>query len=74
MLLLATKRYYHILLAVPLKGKQSSGSQIHSRLIALVLQKVIHSKYYKHLKKGAHQSYLGRQKWAGFWRINLYMK
>ena len=26
--------------------------------------KVIHPKYYKHLKKGAHQSHLGRQKWA----------
>ena len=24
--------------------------------------KVIHPKYYKHLKKGAHQSHLGRQK------------
>jgi hypothetical protein len=24
--------------------------------------KVIHPKYNKHLKKGAHQSYLGRQK------------
>ena len=24
--------------------------------------KVIHPKYYKHFKKGAHQSHLGRQK------------
>ena len=28
----------------------------------LKLFKVIHPKYYKHLKKGAHQSHLGRQK------------
>ena len=33
--------------------------------------KVIHPKYYKHLKKGTHQSHLGRQKWAGFWQISL---
>ena len=33
--------------------------------------KVIHSKYYnKHLKKCAHQSHLGRQKWAAFWQIS----
>ena len=32
-----------------------------------VTSKVIHPKYWKHLKKGAHQSHLGRQKWAGFW-------
>ena len=36
--------------------------------------KVIHPKYYKHLKKGACQSHLGRQKWAGFWQISLYIK
>ena len=28
--------------------------------------KVIHPKYYKHLKKGAHQSHLGRQKMDWF--------
>ena len=28
----------------------------------LILTKLIHPKYYKHLKKGAHQSHLGRQK------------
>ena len=28
--------------------------------------KVIHPKYYKHLKKGAHQSHLGRQKMGWF--------
>jgi hypothetical protein len=31
--------------------------------------KAIHPKYYKHFKKGAHQSHLGRQKWASFWQI-----
>ena len=34
----------------------------------------IPSTYYKYLKKGAHQSHLGRQKWAGFWQISLYIK
>ena len=29
--------------------------------------KVIHPKYYKHLKKDAHQSHLGRQKMGWFW-------
>ena len=38
-----------------------------------VAAKVIHPKDYKRLKKGAHQSHLGRQKWAGFWQISLYM-
>jgi hypothetical protein len=28
--------------------------------------KVIHLKYYKHLKKGTHQSHLGRQKMGWF--------
>ena len=28
--------------------------------------KVIHPKYYKHLKKGAHQNHLGRQKMGWF--------
>ena len=28
--------------------------------------KVIHPKYYKHLKKGAHQSHLGRPKMGWF--------
>ena len=36
--------------------------------------KVIHPKYYKHLKKGAQESHLGRQKWASFWQISLYIK
>ena len=36
--------------------------------------KVIHPKYYEHLKKGAHQSHLGRKKWAGLWQISLYIK
>ena len=36
--------------------------------------KVVHPKYYKQLKKGAHQSYLGRQKCAGFWQISLYIE
>jgi hypothetical protein len=30
------------------------------------LDKVIHPNYYKHLKKGAHQSPLGRQKMGWF--------
>ena len=32
----------------------------------LATGKVIHPKYYKHLKKGAHQSHLGRQKISWF--------
>ena len=35
-----------------------------------IMAKVIHPKYYKHLKKGAHQSHLSRQKWAGSSQIN----
>ena len=31
-----------------------------------VIGKIIHPKYYKHLKKGAHQSHLGRQKMDWF--------
>jgi hypothetical protein len=31
-----------------------------------VCPKVIHPKYYKHLKKGVHQSHLGRQKMGWF--------
>ena len=46
---------------------------IISSLTRQVFFKVIHPKYYKHLKKGAHQSHLGRQKWAGFWQISLYI-
>ena len=34
--------------------------------VYVVLVKVIHPKYYKHLKKGAHQSHLGRQKMGWF--------
>jgi hypothetical protein len=33
--------------------------------------KVIHPKYYKHLKKGAVWA---DKKWAGFWQISLYIK
>ena len=36
--------------------------------------KVIHSKYYKPLKKGADQSHLGRQKWGVSWQISGYIK
>ena len=32
----------------------------------VLLFKVIHPKYYKHLKKGAHQSHLDRQKMGWF--------
>ena len=43
---------------------------IHFKEESLVEPKVIHSKYYKHLKKSAHQSQLGQTKWAGFWQIS----
>ena len=36
--------------------------------------KVIHLKYYKHLKKAAQHSHLGRLEWAGFWQNSLYFK
>ena len=36
--------------------------------------KVIHPKYYKHLKKCAHQAIWTDKKWAGFWQISLYIK
>ena len=65
--------YFHFALTVPLKGKQSSRNWIHSphhfpkkRLITLFLLKVIHPKYYKHLKKGYHQSHFSRQKMGWF--------
>ena len=35
-------------------------------LVARDSGKVIHLKHYQHLKKGAHQSHLGRKEWAGF--------
>ena len=36
--------------------------------------KVIYLKYYRHLKKGAHQSHWGRNQWASFCQISLYVK
>ena len=37
--------------------------------MTIPLHKVMHPKYYKHLKKGARQSHLGRRKWAGSGRL-----
>ena len=34
--------------------------------IFLVKSKIVHTKYYKHFKKSAHQSHLGRQKMGWF--------
>ena len=42
--------------------KQENNFKVHCSQ----LHKVIHPKYYKHLKKGAHQSHLGRQKMGWF--------
>ena len=46
------------------------GTLLHKYISALgyfgTMHKVIHPKYYKHLKKGAHQSHLGRQKMGWF--------
>ena len=64
------ERHFHFLATSTLHtevGKDSHQNVWHE-------SKVIHPKYYKHLKKGAHQSNLGRQKWAGFWQISLYNK
>ena len=36
--------------------------------------KVIHPKYYKHLKKVLTKSIWSDKKWAGFWQISLYIK
>ena len=37
--------------------------------------KVIHPKYYKYLKKGAHpKPFRADKKLAGFWQISLYIK
>ena len=36
--------------------------------------KVIHPKYYKHLKKAAQHRHFGRSEWAGFWQNSLYFK
>ena len=36
------------------------------RTFSNILNKVIHPKYYKRLKKGAHQSHLNRQKMGWF--------
>ena len=43
-------------------------------IVEMIVGKVVHPKYYKHLKKSAHQSNLGRQKWAGFSQISLCLK
>ena len=40
--------------------------QFNWSLSTLGISKVIHPKYYKHLKKGAHQSHLGIQKMGWF--------
>ena len=45
-----------------------------SFLILLYCDQSYNPMYYKHLKKGAHQSHFGRQKWAGVWQISLYIK
>ena len=36
--------------------------------------KVIHRKYYKHLKKVLTKAIWADKKWAGFWQISLYIK
>ena len=46
------------------KSDRAAQSTFHLRakLNISMKSKVIHPKQYKHLKKGAHQSHLGRQK------------
>jgi hypothetical protein len=34
------------------------------------VQSYTYPKYYKHLKKAAQRSHLGRQEWASFWQNN----
>ena len=45
--------------------EKKTDEEIRQMLFELT-GKVIHPKYYKHLKKGAHQSHLGRQKMDRF--------
>ena len=45
--------------------EKKTDEEIRQMLFELT-GKVIHPKYYKHLKKGAHQSHLGRQKMGWF--------
>jgi hypothetical protein len=51
------------------EGRQHSciqSQELRRNLFLEVFTKVIHPKYYKNLKKVAHQSYLGRQKMDWF--------
>jgi hypothetical protein len=54
----------YILFCVGVKGLKKCRSEMTAMNNAW--GKVIHPKYYKHLKKGAHQSHLGRQKMGWF--------
>ena len=55
-------------------SKKNPGSPNWAGLECNVYGKVIHPKYYKHLKKGAHQAIWADKKWAGFWQVSLYSK
>ena len=41
---------------------------------ALVGAKVIHSKYYKYLRKLLSTDILADKEWTGFWQISLYIQ
>ena len=47
-------------------GAEEYHKKSYGHLTTVFYFKVIHPKYYKHLKKGAHQSHLGRQKMGWF--------
>ena len=47
-------------------GAEEYHKKSYGHLTTVFYFKVIHPKYYKHLKKGAYQSHLGRQKIGWF--------
>ena len=47
-------------------GDSNSAREMSMKFSLSAPAKFIHPKYYKHLKKGDHQSHLGRQKMGWF--------
>ena len=52
-----------------LQGLGHNVTYIVGKMLSISSSSIIHPRYYKHLKKGAHQIHLGRQKWAGCGRL-----
>ena len=43
-------------------------------IVEMIVGKVVHPKYYKHLKKVLTKAIWADKKWTGFWQISLHIK